>query len=140
MNRETYEASIDSSDISIYGIDKYFGVNLGTIDASANLKVEYSLEPEARSWGIKSIYISLDSITGTISWEAYLDEISEEQKEKLLTKGGKIYKSRIEGELNFSAKVYKDWSIEHSLEFDKDGSFSIDGAEIDFKTKTLTIL
>jgi hypothetical protein len=135
-----YEANIDSSDVSIYGIDRYFGVDLGTIDANANLKVEYSLEPEGRSWGIKSIYISLDSITGIINWETYLDEISEEEKEKLLAKGGKIYKSRIEGEINFSAKVYKDWTIEHSLEFDKDGSFSIDGAEIDFKTKTLTIL
>ena len=117
----TYEVDIESSDIDLYYVDQYFGVKSGVIDATAKLNIEYSLEPEVRKWGIKSIYIHIKNVYGTISWDAYADDLTEEDRQKLIKKGGKIYKDMIEGEIEFSLAVYKDWSLDHSLEFDTDG-------------------
>lgn len=143
LMNDNYEAKIENSDISIYGFENYLGISKeasGSVDATATMNVEYDLQPEARSWGIKSIYISIEAVRGTISWEVWADDISEEDKQKLFAKGGKQYKNMIEGEIEFAPHIYKDWEIQHNLEFSSDGAFSINGAEIDFKSKTITIL
>lgn len=137
----TFESEIDTSDVSIYNFNDYLGLPESIdVEAHCSLKVGFSLTPDIRNWGLKAIDISIESVMGNLSWEAYTEDLSEEQVEKLIKKGGKKVGKKIEGEKEMSFKTYNDWSVTHDIEFSEYGSFRIDGANIDFKDKTVELL
>lgn len=137
----TFESEIESSDITIYNINDYLGIKkLVDVETSCNLKVEFHLTPDIRKWGLKGIDIAIENVSGNLYWEAYLEELTEEQIDKLIAKGGKKVGKKIEGEKSLSFKSYSDWTVTHDIEFSEYGSFRIDGANIDFKDKTLELL
>ena len=142
MNSETFDISVDPGDISIYKFEKYLGVEGVIDDVTASLKIKLSLHPEVKSWGISSIYISIDQIVGTISWETYIGdeeegyEFTKEDIQRMKDKGGKVRKRSIEGEFEF---IPKDWNIENELTFASDGGFMIQSVDISFDDKVITI-
>lgn len=92
----TFESEIESSDITIYNINDYLGIKkLVDVETSCNLKVEFRLTPDIRKWGLKGIDIAIENVSGNLYWEAYLEELTEEQIDKLIAKGGKKWAKRL---------------------------------------------
>jgi len=140
VNYFMFESEIEPSDVIIFHFNDYLDLEDVDIETRLYLKVQFSLTPDIRKWGLKGIDIDVESVKGTLYWEAYLSELSEEQITKLIAKGGVKEGKKVVGEKSLSFKPYSDWTIKHDIEFSEYGSFRIDGAEIDFKEKTIELL
>ena len=80
--------------------------------------MDYELKFEMRSWGLKSIYISITEIRLSIFWS--IDDDTEEKEIEINSNDGK-------------------WKVEHELKFQEDGMMSPDCVEVDFINMLITV-
>ena len=143
ITEQTFTTEIENPTIA--GLGKLFGVSHDIdVETTYNpkVKVEWSFSIEAREWGIKSISAVATRLTATIEWTASTESMSEEDKAKLITAGGREYPGDkeyfrdgyIEGVYEFDSKVKindKDWDIDSDISTDG-GSIYPDDCGFDF--------
>lgn len=101
---------------SVYGLNKLLNINDDEVlIINSKVAIEFDIEPEYRSWGIKSNYCNFNKILITIDWDSK-DKSGTLEEEIVL---GGIYK------------------IENDVKFGEDGSYSINECEIDFDKKII---
>jgi len=123
-----FTTPIGVSDISVYNFD-------GTMNSPSNIDLDveangkgyviWSLDPDMRSYGIKSMGLSIDRVSVEIAWEYY------NPNEQI--KSGVVMFDTKEAQ-------YSDWNVQIDIEFDPSGSIYPSGLEIDFLRKSVTIL
>jgi hypothetical protein len=115
----------------------------------ADCKIDYHLEIEARSWGVKSISVIIDKVTASFYFEVQKFEI---EKHEHLFKGW-WKEDRQTYNLEFELSSYKpcntarrmqesehfNWKIECSVHPNTDGQISIEGVEWAWKEKIIYI-
>ena len=140
QNDLSFSTKVESKDISVWNINKYFGLPDIDFDTSgAYAQVDFDVEIEARIWGIKDISVIVMKVVVTIPWSVYAEDVSEEQKAILLAKGGTEYRNgTIEGEMVIDNTLDNSWTIEDELSIDE-GMVCVGNIEIDFEKKTITI-
>lgn len=108
--------------LSVLGIEKALGIPDIDMDTYGNkLTVNWSVDIDAREWGIKSISTAVDSVTGQIRWEVSTEYLTENERHRLIGLGGKEYKSSetIDGEIEIdSSKEWqgKKWTLTSDLD------------------------
>ena len=141
QNDLSFSAKVESKDISVWNINKYFGLPDVEFDTYGGkyADVNFDVEIEARSWGIKDIYVIVMKVVATIPWSVYAEDVSEEEKVTLLAKGGTEYRNgNIEGEIEIDSSKDDTWTIESELSIDG-GMVCVGNIEIDFENKTITV-
>lgn len=135
-----------SVEAEIYGINEYLGVpkDYDIETDNPTVYIDYELQPEARSWGIKSISIVPTKIRCIIEWDVDCLGMSESEIAMLLKSGGKEYKANyshtVSGIIEIETSCLDDdWKIDNSVEFRPDGAVSIDSVEIDLSERTITL-
>jgi hypothetical protein len=109
-------------DIEVSGLAEYLklekedSLSLDTNTSEATL--DYEVEFEMRSWGIKSIYISIKEIRLSVFWST--DSKQDEQEIEINSNDGK-------------------WQVEHELTFQTDGMMSPSSMEVDFSSMVITV-
>ncbi len=138
--------AIEKDDIDIHGLHKYFKIPTGRdidIDyCKPTVYVRYQLQPEAREWGIKSIYIQIDRVYGSIEWYVAAEELSGEDKALLIAAGGtEMRNGNIEGtiEIDTLGNVPLVWTTETEMEFKSDGGLIINSISVDFNNSLITV-
>ena len=138
-----FNAQVDDSDIS--GINALLGVS-NDIDIDTGkptFYIKYSLEPEAREWGIKSISMCVKAITATIEWEVESSDLKASEKATLIKAGGTEYRNdTIGGEIYINSNIYvngNDWKVESETSFADDGAFSIENISVDLSDLSITV-
>jgi len=128
------------ADTEIYGLNQYLNVSKDIdIDVSRPTSyIDYELQPEAREWGIKSIYVFIKKLTVSIAWEVSTEDLSDEEKESLIKAGGIEFRNTIEGTIEIDTTDNK-WDITTEVEFEKDGALSISEVYIELSDKTITV-
>ena len=118
LNTDTYKATLQDNDIQTFFYDdKYDGL-------VANVTIEWSLDMEHRSWGIKGFFLNIHSIDLNINY--YNDE------EDFTT--NYIYLNSDEEKFGFQVETQSD-------EMDLDtGSVAISDLEINFQDKIVTVI
>tara|TARA_R100000908_G_C3754256_1_gene148601 strand:+ start:1463 stop:1837 length:375 start_codon:yes stop_codon:yes gene_type:complete len=118
LNTDTYKATLQDNDIQTFFYDdKYDGL-------VANATIEWSLDMEHRSWGIKGFFLNIHSIDLNINY--YNDE------EDFTT--NYIYLNSDEEKFGFQVETQSD-------EMDLDtGSVAISDLEINFQDKIVTVI
>tara|TARA_R110002012_G_scaffold26744_3_gene86524 strand:- start:3839 stop:4213 length:375 start_codon:yes stop_codon:yes gene_type:complete len=118
LNTDTYKATLQDNDIQTFFYDdKYDGL-------VANATIEWSLDMEHRSWGIKGFFLNIHSIDLNINY--YNDE------EDFTT--NYIYLNSDEEKFGFQVETQSD-------EMDLvTGSVAISDLEINFQDKTVTVI
>jgi len=122
-----FTTPIEPSDVSIYGFEP--ALNLPSnidVDVTPNGRayVIWSLDPDMRSYGIKSMGLSIDRVSVEIAWEYY---ITDDQMK--------------EGVAMFDTKEpqYVDWDTQVDIEFSSDGRIYPAAIDIDYLRKSVTI-
>lgn len=109
-------------DVEISGLEEYLKLEKEdsyTLDTNTSeATLDYGIEFEMRSWGIKSIYINIKEIRLSIFWS------TESEKE--------------EKEIEINSNDGK-WNVEHELKFQEDGMMSPDIIEVDFSNMLITV-
>ena len=140
QNDLSFSTKVESKDISVWNISKYFG--LPDIDFDTNgayADVNFDVEIEARSWGIKDISVIVIKAVVTIPWAVYAEDVTEEQKVTLLAKGGTENRNgTIDGEIIIDNTQGGSWTIEDELSIEED-MVCVGNIEIDFEDKTITV-
>lgn len=139
MNNETFTAQVEDTDI--WGINEFLGVSkdFDIETGKPTLYVDYELEPEAREWGIKTIYVHIRKIAASIEWYVVPDDLTEDQKAELIKAGGTEYNNgNIEGVIEIDTSI-KEMDITNEATFADDGRFTFDNCEIDLKKNTITL-
>ena len=109
-------------DVEVSGLGEYLklskedSLSLDTNTSQANM--DYELEFEMRSWGLKSIYISITEVRLSVFWST--DNKQDEQEIEINSNDGK-------------------WKVEHELKFQEDGMMSPDCVEVDFSNMLITV-
>lgn len=137
-----YKTTID--DGTVYGLNKCFGVPDVDIDTGRQTcYVDWLLEPEVRSWGIKSIYVYATKVKLSVEWEVYTEELTEDEKAKLIANGGREYRNEtISGLIEVDSSEEwsgKKWTIKSEFKIEEDGMCRPQDVEIDFETMTITV-
>lgn len=141
-----FKTTLKKKEIDINNINKFFGfddymVDIDTDDVEATIC--YTLEPEAREWGIKYISIMVTKITATINWWCYVDDLTKEEIDKLIVAGGIEQRDdTICGTIEIVSDKEikgKSWDIENNLEFSKDGGLIINDLQIDMEDLTMEV-
>jgi len=108
-------------DVDVSGLGEYLklskedSLSLDTNTSKATM--DYELEFEMRSWGLKSIYIYIKEIRLSVFYSTESD-----QKEK---------------EIEINSK--NGWEVEHELTFQEDGMMSPNDIEVDFSNMLITV-
>lgn len=137
-----YESRIE--DGTVEHLAKHFGLPDLDIDCGkTTCYVEWELQPEARSWGIKSISVFATKVTASVEWEIYTDDLTEEEKAKLIANGGTEYRNgTIGGTIEVvSNQDYKGkkWEIESEIEIQEGGMICPDNVQIDFDDMSIIV-
>ena len=109
-------------DVEVSGLGGY--LNLGKEDSlsldtnTSQANMDYELEFEMRSWGLKSIYIHIKEIRLSVFWST---ESNQDEKEI---------------EINSNDR---EWEVEHELTFQEDGMMSPNDIEVDFSNMLITV-
>ena len=117
---ETFTTKIKEVEVS--GLAEYLklskedSLSLDTNTSQATM--DYELEFEMRSWGLKSIYIHIKEIRLSVFWSTESDQT--EKEIEINSNDGK-------------------WKVEHELKFQEDGMMSPDCVEIDFSNMLITV-
>ncbi|HRH54572.1 MAG TPA: hypothetical protein PLN38_14690 [Chitinophagales bacterium] len=131
------------NDVSVYGLYKYLGVSKDCdLDYyKSDVTIEWSVEIEARSWGIKSADISIQSVKTSLEWAAYIDVLSDNDKAILLAAGGTEYLNQtINGVIEIDTSSFgSEWEVKTDLDFHPDGSLCISDCDIEFDAVKPTI-
>ena len=121
---ENFETRIGSREISVSGIGPEVGLESWECNTTSVADVKWSFEVEARNWGVKSIILSVESVSAQIEVEAELEN------EEMLRK-------TIELTPEYMAK--EGWTIKNSLKVQKGGCTCPQSVSVDFKTKTVEV-
>ena len=140
-----YHTVID--DGSVLGLAECFGVPAGLIDYGYNqtCSVDWELQPEGRSWGLESISVFATKVTASVEWEVYTEDVTEEEKAKLIAAGGTEYShsyGTISGqiEVNSSEKWNgKEWQLESEFGLQEDGMCCPADVQIDFSNMSIIV-
>ena len=109
-------------DIEVSGLEEYLKLekedsfSLDTNFSKANM--DYELEFEMRSWGLKSIYIHIKEIRLSVFWST--ESKQDEQEIEINSNDGK-------------------WQVEHELTFQEDGMMNPNNVEVDFSKMLITV-
>lgn len=84
------ERLTDTKIVDIWGINQYLKINK---DVDINIDdllvvVDFSVEIEAREWGIKSIIPSVNRVGAEIDWAVSEDELTEDDVREIEAAGG----------------------------------------------------
>lgn len=102
--------------------------------------VEWGTSIEARSWGIKSISSYVKKVICNISWEVYVDDLSEQEKQMLYDLGGVEYGGSITGTIEIDSDNGQfDWVINESIKPSNSGDISPTTVEIDFENLKINV-
>ena len=103
------------------GFDATFFIDEKVSDCT----VYWSLDPDMRERGIKSMGLSIDSVSAIISWEK---EIEQDQEP-------------VTGEVAFDTQhiAFAGWNIINEVKFQEDGSVGIENVSFDFAKKEVTV-
>jgi hypothetical protein len=139
---ENYRKEIN--DVYVYGLKECFGVPDVDIDTGKpTCYVDWRLDLEERSWGLKSIDVYVTRVVVSIEWEVCSEGLTEEEKSKLIAAGGSEYRSGTIGgliELNSKEKWHdKEWTLDSDFEVEEGGSCYPKQVEIDFEKMIITI-
>lgn len=142
MSDLSFTAIINDADIS--GLTKSFGLpELDAYTGKPTVKIDFHLEIEARSWGIKGIVVVIDNIAASIEWAIYEEDCNEAEQQKLiiLHGGTPMRNGMIEGTIGLDTKTepFSLWTIDNDVIFEDDGAASISNVEIDFESKSIII-
>lgn len=126
---------------SVYYINKYLSLSENVcVDTNAKTTIEFSVEPDYRSWGIKSIDISIKSIRTSIHWEVDATLLPQYDMIALQNAGGNKYGELICGSIDINTEFDDQWEIDKSeLEFKPNGAFLISGVDITLTTKKIEL-
>jgi len=130
-------------DCNLYGLSKHLGMPQVDIDTSKTCSVNWAVNIEARSWGIKSIESYAVGVIVSIDWSVYLDELTQDEKDKLIDFGGKEYSNTIEGTIEIDSTEKwngKEWTIKNEIALSEYGAFYPQSCEIDFQSMEILIL
>lgn len=97
----------------VHGLDKKLGLEV--FDYEAVVDIDFDIEPEYRSWGIKGLFCDIRKVIITITW------YSEDKKEE-----------------SFEIDA-TNWAIHNDVQVTKDGQLSINDCDIDLTNNSLTI-
>lgn len=131
-------------DGGVFGLDKYLGIPTIDIDIEKpTCYVDWLLEPEIRSWGIKSICVYATKITASIEWEVNVGDLSVEDKNILIAANGKIYGNEtISGIIEVDSRKEcngKKWTIESDFVMEEDGLCRPQDVEINFENMMIIV-
>lgn len=137
-----FKATVEDSEI--WNLNHYLtpGRELDICPGKTTAYVEYELEPEVRSWGIKGIAVVIRRVKTSIEWEVDGDDLTEEDKEALRKAGGtEMRNGSFSGTVEIDTKYqeWNDWKTESEVEFETDGAMSINAVSIDLKDKSITV-
>jgi hypothetical protein len=113
------------------------------IYTTCSATVKWSMEIEAREYGVKSIILSVTNVTVDIDWEVSDEDVSVEETAELtkpVVGGSLLNNGMISGHALLNVTLSsKDWKID-----DRDFTFKSDSVQpeevtVDFKDKTITI-
>jgi hypothetical protein len=109
-------------DVEVSGLAEYLKLEKEdsySLDTNTSIAtLDYELEFEMRSWGIKSIYINIKEIRLSVFWST--ESKQDEQEIEINSNDGK-------------------WKVEHELKFQEDGMMSPDFIEVDFSNMLITV-
>ena len=138
-----FRAKVEKAEI--YGINEYLGISkeYDIETGYPTAYIDYELQPEARDWGIKGIYICIKKISVCIEWEVDCLEMSAEEIEMFVRAGGKEYGSgynhTVSGTIEIETNCVDGWEIDNEIEFQSDGAFSIDNVSVELPVKSITL-
>lgn len=138
-----FKAKVEKAEI--YGINEHLGISKDYYIETGypTAYIEYELQPEAREWGIKGIYICIKKVSLCIEWEIDCWEMSAEEIAMFVNAGGKEYGSgynhTVSGTIEIETNCVDGWEIDNEIEFQSDGAFSIDNVSIELPVKTITL-
>lgn len=138
-----FKAKVEKAEI--HGINQFLGISKDyDIETGyPTAYIEYELQPEARDWGIKGIYICIKKISVCIEWEVDCWEMPEQDIEMFVKAGGKEYGSgynhTVSGTIEVETNCVDGWEVENETEFQPDGAVSIDNVSIDLSDRTITL-
>jgi len=138
-----FKAKVEKAEIN--GINKFLGIpkDWDIETGYPTAYIEYELQPEARDWGIKGIYICIKKISVSIEWEVDCWEMSEEDIAMFVKAGGKEYGSgynhTVSGTIEIETNCVDGWEVDNETEFQPDGAVSIDNVSIDLSDRTITL-
>lgn len=138
---EDFNFTAKVTNISTTGLNKYLkaGVAIDVNTTNSELIVKFHLDFDAREYGIKSIGVMVDSITGELNWEASDDELSLEEIATLTTAGGTHFNN---GDISGSIEINSNegWTVnDDDLKFQDDGQLLVGEIEIDLMEKTIKV-
>jgi hypothetical protein len=133
-----FRNTVKGNDVDVRHLKEYFGTPEDHyFDYNGEMDVEFVIEPEYKSWGVKGISICVKRVHGAIEWTCYAEELEENEKAFVGNKGtlypGDFYGGSIEIDSACG------WEIKSELLFADDGYMTVTEVEIDHKTKTITV-
>lgn len=132
-------------DCSVFGLSEHFGVQDDGIDIdtpSPSSDVEFELQPDANNSGIRSISPIITSIKCSVNWEVSTDDLTDDDKKKLIAQGGTQFRSTIEGTIEVDSNKplgEKTWDVDCQLTWESDGQMLIEDVQIDFSDMTIIV-
>ena len=116
---ETFTINIKDG-IEVSGLGEYLKLSQEDTlnDNTSEATLDYEVEFEMRSWGIKSIYINIKEIRLSVFWSTETKQ--DEQEIEINSTDGK-------------------WKVEHELTFQEDGMMSPSDIEVDFSNMLITV-
>ncbi len=133
------------NDVEIDGINYFLNVtkDIDIEVGKPEAMVHFSLEPEAREYGIKSISVMVRKVTATINWWCYDDDLKPEEIAQLVAAGGvEIRGGTIEGtiEIDSTKKVNENgWEALSEMRFEEDGTLLASLVNIDLEDFTISV-
>jgi hypothetical protein len=130
----SFDSEFETSkvDTDVYHINQLIKTEEGNEVEVSEIQstIYWELDPDMRSWGIKSMGVVIRNLTANIYWE--INEWSEQDLRDYNKSSGEI-------EFDLSSPQFKDWKIINELEFQHDGQIYPTYVQIDFANKTVTV-
>ncbi len=107
-------------DVEVSGLGEFLKLSQeNSLDTNTSeATMDYELEFEMRSWGLKSIYVHIKEIRLSVFWS--IDDDTDEKEIEINSNDGK-------------------WKVEHELTFQEDGMMSPSDVEVDFINMLITV-
>lgn len=126
------------TDIHCMYLNEYLGLKNKAVICEGSVRVTWNAEPDIRPSYIKCIDVSIEKITVNIQWQIHLQDVSEEETKALRVKfNGTVSSDFIEGTIEILPA--HGWESILNAKFSPYGQFRPEEAEINFKTKKITI-
>lgn len=133
----------ENVETSLYYLNEYLGISKDIdIDFTAKSTVEYSIDINAREWGIKWIAISIDKVVVNVQCEIATEFLTEEEKKEIFKIVPDATEYKFKSTIDFDLKLddlSADWEIKNEIGFAEDGALQIDDIEIDLVKKSVVV-